>query len=806
MPKLGKRRQRDDDAVTAAPAAAAAAPAPSRRGTAAGKPAAAAAAKGTIVDADLSDDDGSDDEFLDAEINAESDSDGDYEDNDDGAEDDEDDVVLGDDDREVSAEMLGRLAAHRQALIDEVKASNAAAGVSDEEEDDAEMSDDNGIPWGGSLSDDEDAAPKRLMRPEIVPETDSDDSDAEDHENTVGNVPMEWYNDYPHIGYDLEGKKILKPATSDELDKFLSKMDDPTFWTSIHDRVDQKDVELTEEELQIIHKLQSADYAAEGFNPYQDTVEWFTSQTMVTPLSGAPEPKRRFVPSKWEHKKVMKIVRAIRNGWIVPRKPQSEAPKFFDVWGADDALPNTHPMHLPAPKAKLPGNVESYNPPAEYLFTEEEKKEWLEADPEDRKLDFIPQKFDSLRKVPAYTRFIHDRFERCLDLYLCPRVRKTRVDVDPESLIPKLPDPKDLEPFPTSLSLVFRGHESRVRSFSLSPSGQFLLSGSDDGSLRLWEVATTRCLYKWKFADGITTVAWNPSKGLSVAAVATGSDVVLLNLALVAESITADKKVAQQTLTLLQGEAAPVAAKNTADGIPMAPKCEWQKPPKKLAAHGAMWVVHHQRDVVSVTWHRKGDYFASVAHNAGAGAVQIHQLSRKQTQQPFKKNKGLVITAQFHPTRPHLFIATQRYVRVYDLQQQTLLKKLMSGAKWISSMDIHPAGENVIIGSYDRRLCWWDLELGTMPYKTLRYHKQALRSVVFHPKFPLFASASDDGTIQVFHGMVYADLLTNPLIVPVKILRAHQPVDALGALNLQWHPTQPWIISSGADGSIKLWT
>ncbi|KAI9215802.1 WD40-repeat-containing domain protein, partial [Blastocladiella britannica] len=383
---------------------------------------------------------------------------------------------------------------------------------------------------------------------------------------------------------------------------------------------------------------------------------------------------------------------------------------------------------------------------------------------------------------------------------------KKQVEVDPESLIPKLPDPKDLEPFPTSLSLVFRGHVSRVRTFSLSPSGQFLLTGADDGVVRLWELATTRCLHQWQFEDGVTKVSWNPSKSLALAAVAAGNDVHLLHLSSVADGIVADKKTAQQTLAVLQGDAAPLAAANSAAGVPLAPKCEWQKPTRKLMQGGAVWTIKHQRDVVAISWHRKGDYFVTVAHNAGAASVQIHQLSRKQTQQPFKKNKGLVITAHFHPTRPQLLIATQRHVRIYDLQQQTLLKKLMSGCKWIASMDVHPGGEHVIVGSYDKRLCWWDLDLGTMPYKTLRYHKEALRSVVFHAKLPLFASASDDGTIQVFHGMVYSDLLTNPLIVPVKILRAHQPVDSLGALNLQWHPTQPWLISSGADGSVKLWT
>lgn len=36
------------------------------------------------------------------------------------------------------------------------------------------------------------------------------------------------------------------------------------------------------------------------------------------------------------------------------------------------------------------------------------------------------------------------------------------------------------------------------------------------------------------------------------------------------------------------------------------------------------------------------------------------------------------------------------------------------------------------------------------------------------------ASGSDDGSVHVFHATVYSDLLRNPLIVPLKILRAHE--------------------------------
>ena len=79
---------------------------------------------------------------------------------------------------------------------------------------------------------------------------------------------------------------------------------------------------------------------------------------------------------------------------------------------------------LPAPKLALPGNAESYNPPSEYLFTDEERQTWERMDPSDRPLDFVPQRYASLRRVPLYAPLIKERFERCLDLYLCPREQR----------------------------------------------------------------------------------------------------------------------------------------------------------------------------------------------------------------------------------------------------------------------------------------------------------------------------------------------------------------------------------------------
>ena len=112
----------------------------------------------------------------------------------------------------------------------------------------------------------------------------------------------------PHIGYDIDGKKILKPATADELEKFLSTMDDPDSWKTVRSDKEGKDIVLNDEEMDIIQRLQRGIIPDSDYNPYEPTVEWFSSKTEQMPLSARPEPKRRFIPSKWEAKKVMIII------------------------------------------------------------------------------------------------------------------------------------------------------------------------------------------------------------------------------------------------------------------------------------------------------------------------------------------------------------------------------------------------------------------------------------------------------------------------------------------------------------------
>ncbi|XP_057495260.1 ribosome biogenesis protein BOP1 homolog isoform X2 [Actinidia eriantha] len=608
--------------------------------------------------------------------------------------------------------------------------------------------------------------------------------------NTIGDVPLEWYRDEDHIGYDISGKKIKKKERQDKLDSFLASADDSKNWRKIYDEYNDEEVELTKHETKLIRRLLKGKAPHATFDPHASYVDWFTWEDSKHPLSNAPEPKRRFIPSKWESKKVVEYVRAIRKGLIKFDKPKEE-PRFYHLWGDDSSSKEKTGQglaYIPAPKPKLPGHEESYNPSLEYIPTQEEINSYQLMFEEDRP-KYIPKRFASLRSVPAYEKAVSESFERCLDLYLCPRARKKRINIDPESLKPKLPSRRDLKPYPTTCYLEYRGHKGAVLSISTEASGEWIASGSSDGTVRVWEVETGRCLRVWELGEAVQHVAWNPSSDLPILAVSAGQDVFLLNTGFGNEE--EQKRIKE--LLHVEKHTGPDDSNNTASIV------SWAQDDKHEGVK-----IKHFKTVSSVEWHRKGDYFSTVMPSGESRAILIHQLSKKLSQRiPFKLH-GLPVSSAFHPTRSVFFVSTKKNVRVYDLVKQKSVKKLETGLREVSSIAIHPGGDNVIVGSREGKLCWFDMDLSSQPYRILKCHPKDITNVAFHRSYPLFASCSDDCTAYVFHGMVYSDLNQNPLIVPLEILRGHTSSNGRGVMDCKFHPRQPWLFTAGADSVIRL--
>jgi WD domain, G-beta repeat. len=61
---------------------------------------------------------------------------------------------------------------------------------------------------------------------------------------------------------------------------------------------------------------------------------------------------------------------------------------------------------------------------------------------------------------------------------------------------------------------------------------------------------------------------------------------------------------------------------------------------------------------------------------------------------------------------------------------------------------------------------------------------------------------------RLFHlsPLAFSDLLQNPLVVPLKLLRHHNKKKDYGVFDVVFHPSQPWVFSCGADNRVLLYT
>lgn len=95
---------------------------------------------------------------------------------------------------------------------------------------------------------------------------------------------------------------------------------------------------------------------------------------------------------------------------------------------------------------------------------------------------------------------------RSLSLSSC---QKEKLNIDPDSLLPKLPDPSLLKPFPTNIGIVYEGHEAPVIALSVSTSGQFIATGDQIGWVIIWDVLSSRKLFTKQYSEPIHSVDWS---------------------------------------------------------------------------------------------------------------------------------------------------------------------------------------------------------------------------------------------------------------------------------------------------------
>ncbi|OII73504.1 hypothetical protein cand_003290 [Cryptosporidium andersoni] len=685
-------------------------------------------------------------------------------------------------------------------------------------------------------------------------------SDEEEQINRIGNVPLKWYDEFDHQGYTIDGERLCKIfGKSDSELQLLVNSTNPDAWRTILDIKNQKTTKLTDEDLEIIQRVLSHQYVNPNFDPEGFIVDFDNKEDKIFPVSNRPITKRGFTPSKWETKKINHLAKLIRMGILKPNKYREE--EIFDLWGMEIITPegnnlatSKRPAHIPAPKLEPPSHKFSYNPPEEFLMTPEEISNLQEMD--DNEKNIIPQKYDCLRRVPGYSNLILERFERCLDLYLCPRTIKLRMNVDPKSILPPTIDTSCLKPYPTHVRAeydidsilknnnIINSVKTPILS-SVSTDGQWIAIGCGT-MITIFEVITTRPIISWNTYEWssesktlnnniheseidiskvndieanniVTSLAFHPRLPILACGLEENLYILVLELPNVSYHIKQKKYDCNSTEYLTPAELLTEASNlfNKVESKSMT-LLSWYKcePLLDIPMIKVMIKVKHQAIIRQLNWHRKGIYLASVCPKSPSPShrIIIHSID-KCTSIKVYKTKGFVRVVQFHTINPWLIIATQRSIRIIDLSNsksstkklnndnsaKQLVKKLV-GIENPTCLSLDYSGQYIFVGQSNGRVAWFDLDLGNQPYKLLRYSETTIKQIQFHPNKSIMFSANSSGDVNLFYCNMPKDIMSNPVLMPLKVLGgAHSNLRSA-----VWHPKQPWIFCAGTLNSSKV--
>ncbi len=134
-------------------------------------------------------------------------------------------------------------------------------------------------------------------------------------------------------------------------------------------------------------------------------------------------------------------------------------------------------------------------------------------------------------------------------------------------------------------------------------------------------------------------------------------------------------------------------------------------------------------------------------------------------------------------------------VRIYDLEDYTLIKTLYGHTMPVFAVQFAPDGSYLVSGSRDAQLKIWD-SLSFEMIKSIPAHMFAVNHIAFHSSLPYFATASMDKSIKIWGA---DDFKLNKIISREKGYPGHR----LSVNKLAWNKNN--LISVSDDKRVIIW-
>ena len=284
----------------------------------------------------------------------------------------------------------------------------------------------------------------------------------------------------------------------------------------------------------------------------------------------------------------------------------------------------------------------------------------------------------------------------------------------------------------------FQGHEQAVRAVAFSPDGKQIISGSADQTLRLWDLQGNQIGKPFQgHEQGIWSVAFSPDGERIVS----GGD--------------------DQTLRLWDLEGNQIGAPFQG----------------------------HENWVWSVAFSPDGNQIISGSNDQ---TLRLWNLQGNQIGAPFRGHEHGVWAIAFSPDGKYIISgSSDQTLQLWDLQGHAIGEPFQGHENWVRSVAFSPDGKQIISGSDDQTIRLWDLQ-GNQIGEPLYGHQQGVRAVAFSNDGRQIISGSDDRTLRGWETDGY------------QIGGAFQGHEH-GVWAIAISPNGEWIVSGSNDQTLRLW-
>jgi WD40 repeat protein len=331
------------------------------------------------------------------------------------------------------------------------------------------------------------------------------------------------------------------------------------------------------------------------------------------------------------------------------------------------------------------------------------------------------------------------------------------------------------------------GHVNRIWSVAFSPvvnclsqgTGDTLASGSDDQTIKFWDVSTGQCL---KTLQGCTKKDWSIALSPDGQTLASSGDELIIKIWNISTSRY------YQTLVGHSSRIGSVAF--SPDGRTLVSGSEdttirfWD-----IQAGQCLKILReHTKKVLSVAFSPQGNLIASASEDYTA---RLWNVSTGQCIKVLQGHTNWVWKVAFSPDGRLLVTASyDQSLKLWNVSRGELLRTLQGHENSILAVDFSPDGCLLTSGSYDGSIKIWNVSTGEC-LQTWQGHTSAIYSVSFSPNGQMLASGSSE-IVKLW------DIST---LQCLQTLDGHTDY----VFTLEFSPDGGTVISSSWDETIKFW-